>query len=61
MDINNLNKMYGKLKALDNICIRDIKGIHGLVGENGAGKTTLMRIVATVLEKDSGSITHNGI
>jgi len=56
-----LNKMYGKLKALDNICIRDIKGIHGLVGENGAGKTTLMRIVATVLEKDSGSITHNGI
>lgn len=56
-----MNKMYGKLKALDNICIRDIKGIHGLVGENGAGKTTLMRIVATVLEKDSGSITHNGI
>lgn len=61
MDINNLNKRYGKLKALDNVCIRDIKGIHGLVGENGAGKTTLMRIVATVLEKDSGSITHNGI
>ena len=61
MDINGLNKKYGKLKALDNVTINGIKGVHGLIGENGAGKTTLMRIVATILEKDSGSIVYNGL
>ena len=61
MDIIGLNKKYGKLKALDNVTINGIKGVHGLVGENGAGKTTLMRIVATILEKDSGSIVYNGL
>ena len=58
MDIRNLNKSYANLKALDSVTIEKIKGVHGLVGENGAGKTTLLRILATILEKDSGSITH---
>lgn len=61
MNITELDKSYGKLKALDRVSISGIAGIHGLVGENGAGKTTLMRILATVLDKDSGKIEHNGI
>ena len=61
MNIDNLCKNYGKLKALDHICIENIKGVHGLVGENGAGKTTLMRIIATVLDKDDGQIIHGDL
>ncbi len=61
MDIVNLTKHYGKLTALDAISVKDIKGVHGLVGENGAGKTTLMRIIATVLEQDSGEVVHENL
>ena len=34
--------------------------IHGLVGENGAGKSTLMRVLAGVIQPDSGSIQVKG-
>ncbi len=61
MNIINLTKHYGKLIALDAISIKDIKGVHGLVGENGAGKTTLMRIIATVLEQDSGEVIYENL
>ncbi len=36
-------------------------GMFGLLGPNGAGKTTLMKIVATLLEADSGRVEMNGI
>lgn len=35
--------------------------MFGLLGPNGAGKSTLMRIVATLQDPDSGSITFDGI
>ncbi|MGL5415139.1 MAG: ATP-binding cassette domain-containing protein [Clostridium sp.] len=55
LSIRNINKTYKKTKALDSINL-DIKGIYGLLGPNGAGKTTLMRIIATLLNKDTGEI-----
>ena len=39
----NLTKIYGHHKALDNFSIHIPQGsIYGLVGKNGAGKTTLL-------------------
>jgi len=61
IQIKNLNKLYGKKQALCNINL-DIKpGMFGLLGKNGAGKTTLMKIIATLLNKQEGSITVYGI
>lgn len=34
--------------------------IFGLLGENGAGKTTTLRIMATMLKPDTGTITMHG-
>jgi len=60
--INELRKTYsGRLQALRGISLEVPAGIFGLLGPNGAGKTTLMKIVATLLEPDSGAVEMNGI
>ncbi|MFC1538356.1 ABC transporter ATP-binding protein [Candidatus Latescibacterota bacterium] len=59
--IDRLNKMYpnGKL-ALENVNLEIGQGMFGLLGPNGAGKTTLMRILVTLMEQTSGTITIDG-
>ena len=57
--INNLNKDYGKVKALKDFSATLTQGIYGLLGPNGAGKSTLMNIIADNLKADKGSITLN--
>lgn len=59
--IKGLNKSYGKKQALRNVDLRIEKGMFGLLGRNGAGKTTLMKVLSTLLEKDSGKVKVCGI
>lgn len=59
--IKGLNKSYGKKQALQNVDLRIEKGMFGLLGRNGAGKTTLMKVLSTLLEKDSGKVKVCGI
>lgn len=59
--IRDLNKSYGKKQALKNVDLRIGKGMFGLLGRNGAGKTTLMKVLATLLEKNSGKVEICGI
>ena len=60
--IKDLNKSYGKFKALDNLNLDIEKGeLFGFVGPNGAGKTTTMRIVSGLLSADSGEVKVDGI
>lgn len=61
IEIKHLNKFYGKKQALYDVNLTIEQGMFGLLGRNGAGKTTLMKILATLLQKNSGQVTVCGI
>ncbi|MHA1221862.1 MAG: ABC transporter ATP-binding protein [Candidatus Heimdallarchaeaceae archaeon] len=58
--VKNLSKVFGELKALDNVSFTINKpGLYGLIGENGAGKTTLLKTVSGLLKPTFGEIWLN--
>lgn len=60
--IKDLMKTYSSgVHALKGISLDIQPGLFGLLGPNGAGKTTLMKILATLLEPDSGTAEMNGV
>jgi ABC-type multidrug transport system ATPase subunit len=62
LNIKGLTKTYaGQIQALKEVDLEIQPGMFGLLGPNGAGKTTLMKILATLLEPDSGTAEMNGI
>src|SRR6188474_1351418 len=59
--IKDLKKTYSSgVQALRGVSLDLPAGVFGLLGPNGSGKTTLMKIVATLLEPDSGTVEMNG-
>ena len=57
LEINNVHKSFGGLKAVDGCTLRVEKGsITGLIGPNGAGKTTLFNVITGHYKPDEGSI-----
>ncbi len=58
---SGLTKAYGDVVALNGIDIEVEQGtVLGLLGPNGSGKTTTVRILATLLQADSGSASVGG-
>jgi ABC-2 type transport system ATP-binding protein len=58
---SGLTKAYGEVIALNGIDIEVEQGtVLGLLGPNGSGKTTTVRILATLLQADSGSASVGG-
>jgi ABC-2 type transport system ATP-binding protein len=56
--VNNLTKIYGAQKAVDDISFTVNKGeIVGFLGPNGAGKSTTMKIITGYLTSSKGSAT----
>ena len=61
IEIENINKSYGSLQVLRDVCVDIHQGeVVSIVGPSGAGKTTLLQIIGTLDRPDSGSIIFNG-
>ncbi len=57
VQVKNLYKTYGKIKAVDDISFEIYSGeIFGLVGPNGAGKTTAIECIEGLRKPTSGSL-----
>ena len=62
LEMKNVTKTFGKLKALDDLSMTVPQGsVYGLVGLNGAGKSTAIRLMTGVYRPDSGSVTLEGM
>ena len=61
INVNNISKNYGKIKAIDGISFSIKKGdIVGYLGKNGSGKTTTISAMTNIIKLDSGSISILG-
>lgn len=62
LKIENLQKSYGKHKALNGLNMEVKKGeLFGFVGPNGAGKTTTIKIMTGLLKADAGQVWIEGM
>ncbi|WP_034907994.1 ABC transporter ATP-binding protein [Eremococcus coleocola] len=61
LEVDKLMVSYGALKAVDDISFKVKRGsFFAFLGQNGAGKSTTIECIATLLDKDSGTIFVNG-
>lgn len=61
LTVNNVNKRFGGLKALDDVNLDIHEGtVHAIIGPNGAGKSTLLNCFVGKLEPDTGSVVFDG-
>lgn len=57
----NISKSYGETEALRDLTLEFPRGqLTSLLGPSGCGKTTLLKIIAGLLEPDSGQVEVNG-
>jgi ABC-2 type transport system ATP-binding protein len=62
VEVENLEKSYRKIKAVDGISFAVPEGeVFGLLGPNGAGKTTTIRILLTLIQPSAGSVRIFGM
>ena len=62
IELRKISKAYGAVQALRELDLTVPEAcLYGLLGPNGAGKTTAMRILATLLAPDSGSVVVGGV
>jgi ABC-2 type transport system ATP-binding protein len=62
IEIKNLTKTFGNVKAVDNLTLNISQGqIFGLLGPNGSGKTTTMNMISGLSAQTSGEIRIMGL
>jgi ABC-2 type transport system ATP-binding protein len=61
VEVRNLCKDYGPLRAIDHVCFTLKKGdVVGFLGPNGAGKSTTMKIITGFMAPTSGEVRVAG-
>ena len=61
IEVKNLTKCYGSLKAVDDISFSVDSGeVLGFLGPNGAGKSTTMNIITGYISSTAGTVTIDG-
>ena len=62
IEIKNLSKNFGGLRALDDVSFNVNKGeLFGVIGQNGAGKSTLFRSMMNFYDYFDGEILYEGV
>lgn len=61
LEIENISKSFGGVRALKNVTVTvEEKIITALIGPNGAGKTTFFNVITKVESADSGKVIFSG-
>ncbi len=61
LEIRGVSKLFGTVRALDEIDLEIGPGVTGLLGPNGSGKSTLLKLVSGQLAPDTGTIRVRGL
>lgn len=62
INVDKLSKSYGSVKAVDDITMSVKRGqVFGFLGPNGAGKSTTIKLLTTLIQPSSGSLTILGL
>ncbi len=60
LEVKNLIKTFGQVKAVDNLTFSVKPGkIFGMLGPNGAGKTTTIRTILNIIKPNAGEVLLN--
>ena len=60
LSVKDIHKAFGNKKVLDGISFDLMNGeLAGLIGPSGGGKSVLLKIIAKVLEPDSGEVERS--
>jgi ABC-2 type transport system ATP-binding protein len=60
IEVRDLERRFGKTRALDGVSFRLDSGVTGLLGPNGAGKTTLLRCMLGIVTPSAGEVVFTG-
>lgn len=62
IELTNISKSYGDVKAVDGISLQVKKGeVLGIIGANGAGKSTTLEIMMGIRRPDAGTVKVLGM
>jgi ABC-2 type transport system ATP-binding protein len=60
IEARGVSKMFGQVRALNDVDLEIGPGVTGLLGPNGSGKSTLMKLIAGQLLPETGTVRLMG-
>ena len=60
LEIRNLTKDFGTVRALNDFSMVFEPGIYGILGANGAGKSTMINLITDNVARQEGEILYDG-